>query len=102
MDSNDRLIEQYFQVTVFLTKMIHPDGGIDQDNHVSETATRNGSQASLASAQTGQTPGTLKGYQRLEPPSDQGCLLTNSSQPGRLGQHFVINIECRSHTYKYA
>ena len=102
MDGNDRLIEQYIQVTVFLTKVIDPDGGIGQDDHVSETATRNCSQALLASAQASQTSGALKRYQRLEPPPDQGCLFAYSGQPGRLGQHLVINIECRSHAYKYA
>ena len=102
MDGNDRLIEQFFQVTVFLTKVIDPDGCVDQDDHASETAPRNRSRAFFASTQTGQTPGALKGYQRLESPSDQGCLFTDSGQAGRLGQHFVVNIECRSHAYKYA
>ena len=102
VDGNDRLIEQFFQVTVILSKVIDPDGGIGQDDHASEAATRNGSQTLLAPAQTSQTSGALKRYQRLEPPPDQGCLFANPGQPGRFGQHFVINIECRSHAYKYA
>ena len=53
MHGDDGLVQQSFQMGIFLTKVIDPDGGIDQDNHILSTATRNVPQSFFAAAQTG-------------------------------------------------
>ena len=56
----------------------------------------------LTSAKTGESLGAFLGDQRFEAHSHERGFLTHAGQAGRSLKGIGVDIQCRSHTYKYA
>ena len=97
MHGDDGFIEQSFQVGILIPEVIDPDRGVNQDNHGSGAAARDGPEGFFSASQAGQAFAAFQRDKRLQSAPDKRGLLVYTRQTGRLTKHFIVNIECCSH-----